>query len=173
MVSSAAGVRGNARLKMRLPAAGRNINTDKNSDSGDVHNLASCLKLWLRELPEVIPSRFYRALIDTSCKSLAFGCSLCLHCLMTLFGAAVDEYADRLYRVRDLVWQLPKPHFDLLQRLCRHLHLVSENEFENHMHSKNLAIVFAPTLLKPHESPHSYGILSQPHFPCIFLLDEC
>jgi len=107
-------------------------------ENADVHSLASLMKLWFRELPEVIPVSFYDAFIEAN---------------------KIEGYDERLYAIRDLVWQLPKPSFDLLKRLCEHLHLITEHELENQMHASNLAIVYAPTLLKPPESKESFGIL--------------
>lgn len=33
----------------------------------------------------------------------------------------VEGYDERLYAIRDLVWRLPKDHFQLLRRLTEHL----------------------------------------------------
>lgn len=72
----------------------------------------------------------------------------------------VDAYEDRLYAIRNLVWQLPRPSFDLMAGLAKHLFLVSEHELDNQMHASNLAVIFAPTLFKPPNHNHNYGVLS-------------
>lgn len=121
----------------------------------DVHNITSLIKLYLRELPDpLIPHDFYDEFMSAN---------------------MVEGYDERLYAIRDLVWRLPKDHFQLLRRLTEHLEKyvpfnptssylsytklislspirVTDHESINAMHGANLALVLAPTLLQP--SPH-------------------
>jgi hypothetical protein len=122
----------------------------------DPHNLASCVKLWLRELPEIVPGRFYFSFIQANGKQFPG-----THMLPRLSRTSdTDGYEERLYAIRNLIWQLPSPSFNLLKRLSEHLYLVSEHELENQMHAANLAIVFAPTIFRPPDAANSYGLLS-------------
>ena len=103
----------------------------------DVHNLTGVFKLWLREMPELIPFELYHSFISAD---------------------AINSYDDRLYSIRDLVWQMPEPHFNLTKRLMEHLDRITDNEQVNAMHAQNLALVLAPTLLRPPPGPDSFGL---------------
>ncbi|SGY38056.1 BQ5605_C003g01950 [Microbotryum silenes-dioicae] len=104
----------------------------------DVHNVSGLLKLFLREMPEpLIPCDLYEPFIIAN---------------------AIEDYDERLYAIRDLVWRLPQPNFHLLRRLSEHLDKVTDHEEVNSMHAANLSIIFAPTLLKPTPGPTAFGL---------------
>lgn len=126
--------------------AGGQLDFEANPSFADPHNLASLTKLWLRELPEIIAPAFYTSFIEAN---------------------NVEGYEERLCAIRELVWRLPATSFHLLDRLCEHLHLVAEHELDNQMHAPNLAIVFAPTILRPPDGSDSYALLSE------FKKDDC
>lgn len=130
--------------RVLLMTAGQELDFKANPSFSDPHNLASLTKLWLRELPEIISPTFYSAFIQAN---------------------NIEGYEERLCTIRDLVWSLPATSFHLLDRLCEHLHLIAEHELENQMHASNLAIVFAPTILRPPEGSDSYAILSRSCLP--------
>ena len=130
------------------PSAGEALDSQTNPAFSDPHNLASLTKLWLRELPEIISPNFYSAFIEAN---------------------NVEGYEERLCAIRDLVWRLPATSFHLIDRLCEHLHLIAEHELENQMHAPNLAIVFAPTILRPPEGIDSYALLSRFNIRSTFL----
>lgn len=95
----------------------------------DPHIITSVFKLWLRTLPEpVISSHLFAALIK---------------------AAQISDYENRLHAVRALLWLLPPPNFQLLLRIARHLDTVTLWEADNHMSPQNLAMIFAPGLLRP------------------------
>lgn len=63
--------------------------------------MTGLLKLFLRELPEpVVPFELYMDFIATN---------------------AVEDYDERHYAIRDLVWRMPEPNFVLLRSLMEHL----------------------------------------------------
>ncbi|KAK4705154.1 hypothetical protein P7C70_g1051, partial [Phenoliferia sp. Uapishka_3] len=104
----------------------------------DVHNVSGLVKMFLRELPDpLIPFNFYDAFLHAN---------------------SIDNYDERLYALRDLIWKLPAPNFLLMRRLTEHLDRVSDNEDVNAMHAGNLAIIFAPTLLRAPPGPASFGL---------------
>ncbi|KAM0756568.1 hypothetical protein T439DRAFT_309052 [Meredithblackwellia eburnea MCA 4105] len=106
--------------------------------SFDIHNITGLIKMFLRELPEpLIPFDFYAPFLEAN---------------------AIQEFDDRLYAIRDLVWSLPSPNFHLLRRLTEHLDRITDHEDVNSMHSANLAIVFAPNLLQPPPGPSSFAL---------------
>ena len=63
--------------------------------------------------------------------------------------AAQLPYKYQLPTLTRLVYQLPTPHLDTLQYLVSHLHLVSQYQALTGMTCMNLAIVWAPNILRP------------------------
>ncbi|XP_039284370.1 GTPase-activating protein CdGAPr isoform X3 [Nilaparvata lugens] len=99
----------------------------------DIHSVASLLKMYFRELPN----------------------PLCTYQLYNAFVAAVqtpvspDASTDhRLLRMREVVHKLPPPHYRTLEYLMRHLARVSEKGPQTGMTARNIAIVWAPNLLR-------------------------
>ncbi|XP_026293571.1 GTPase-activating protein CdGAPr isoform X2 [Frankliniella occidentalis] len=105
----------------------------------DIHSVASLLKMYFRELPN----------------------PLCTYQLYHQFVGAVqnkdgltrdgpDENRDgtRLMLMRDAVQKLPPPHYRTLQYLVKHLARVAEHGHQTGMTPRNVAIVWAPNLLR-------------------------
>lgn len=61
---------------------------------------------------------------------------------------AVRDEDNKLMKIHDVVQQLPPPHYRTTEYLMRHLARVAAHGHETGMHSKNLAIVWAPNLLR-------------------------
>ncbi|KFP46201.1 Rho GTPase-activating protein 32, partial [Cathartes aura] len=61
-------------------------------------------------------------------------------------SAATDE--ERLVKIHDVIQQLPPPHYRTLEFLMRHLARLADYCSITNMHTKNLAIVWAPNLLR-------------------------
>ena len=93
----------------------------------DVHSVSSLLKLYFRELPD--PLCTYQAYEDF------------------LEAAKLPEDL-RLSATRQVLSTLPKENFRTLEFLMRHLHKVSLKGENTGMTAKNLAIVWAPNLLR-------------------------
>ncbi|RZF47809.1 hypothetical protein LSTR_LSTR012126 [Laodelphax striatellus] len=99
----------------------------------DIHSVASLLKMYFRELPN----------------------PLCTYQLYNAFVSAVQTPVspdsstdDRLLRMREVVHKLPPPHYRTLEYLMRHLARVSEKGPQTGMTARNIAIVWAPNLLR-------------------------
>jgi hypothetical protein len=97
----------------------------------DIHSVASLLKMYFRELPNPL-------------------------CTYQLYGAFVGAVrpaaeAERLRRMREAVRELPPPHYRTLEYLVRHLERVAARGEETGMTARNLAIVWAPNLLRSKE----------------------
>ncbi|XP_014207373.1 uncharacterized protein LOC106638621 [Copidosoma floridanum] len=94
----------------------------------DIHSVASLLKMYFRELPN----------------------PLCTYQLYSTFVSAVQSPSDaeRLARMRDAVRKLPPPHYRTLEYLMRHLVRVAARGDETGMTPRNVAIVWAPNLLR-------------------------
>ncbi|KAG9482820.1 hypothetical protein GDO78_011450 [Eleutherodactylus coqui] len=94
----------------------------------DVHCVSSLCKLYFRELPN--PLLTYRL----------------YHPFTEAMSATAEE--EKLIRVHDLIQQLPPPHYRTLEYLMRHLSSLSMHSDRTGMHARNLAIIWAPNLLR-------------------------
>ncbi|RVE51590.1 hypothetical protein evm_003722 [Chilo suppressalis] len=101
----------------------------------DPHAVPSLLKMYFRELPN----------------------PLCTYQLYESFVQAVQQdEANKLKAVRDTVVKLPPPHYRTLSYLMRHLRRISLLGDKTGMTARNMAIVWAPNLLR---SPHAHHAL--------------
>ncbi|XP_028034973.1 GTPase-activating protein CdGAPr isoform X3 [Bombyx mandarina] len=108
----------------------------------DPHAVPSLLKMYFRELPN----------------------PLCTYQLYESFVRAVQQpdEASRLAAVRDTVVKLPPPHFRTMAYLMRHLRRVSLQSASTGMTARNVAIVWAPNLLRAPRPQHAlHGVAVQ------------
>lgn len=101
---------------------------DVDLDLYTVHVLAGCLKLFFREMPE--PLMTYELYDDF------------------LWATTVTDQTERIQIIFNHISKLPKPNYDLLERLTFHLARVAQQESANRMNANSLAIVFAPCILR-------------------------
>jgi hypothetical protein len=111
----------------------------------DVHTIAGAIKQWYRELPEpVVPFAYYHRLIAAE---------------------GIESHDERLYAIRDVIWEFPRHHFQLLQRTAEHLGRVADEAESNKMQPHNLGLVFGTSLLNPAPSAtsiaESFGALGK------------
>ncbi|TKS83978.1 Rho GTPase-activating protein 31 [Collichthys lucidus] len=103
----------------------------------DIHCVGSLCKLYFRELPN--PLLTYE--------------------LYSRFTEVVSVQGDheRLLHIQRVVKELPTPHFRTLEYLTKHLaHLATLSTYTN-MHTRNLALVWAPNLLRSKDIEASSG----------------
>ncbi|KAF9215977.1 Rho GTPase-activating protein 21 [Podila verticillata] len=94
----------------------------------DINTIAALLKLYFRELREpLMLFDFYPSFIA---------------------AADIEDYNEKLYTIKSLVHSLPEPNFSTLQYLMMHLGHVQDQYQTTKMDSANLAICFAPNLLR-------------------------
>lgn len=116
------------------PAESIDLSTGEFSD---IHTIAGAVKAWLRDLPEpLITFDSYDDLIATNAM----------------------ENDERLYAMRDIIWKMPRCHFDVLRRTAEHLARVVEEGEINKMLAHNVALVFGTSLLNPPPGPSSVAI---------------
>ncbi|KAL6462274.1 hypothetical protein MHYP_G00286960 [Metynnis hypsauchen] len=97
----------------------------------DIHCVGSLCKLYFRELPNpLLTYQLYDKFAD---------------CM----GEMTED--ERMVKVHDVIQQLPPPHYRTLEYLMRHLALLATKSEKTNMHVKNLAIVWAPNLLRSKE----------------------
>ncbi|XP_022823995.1 GTPase-activating protein CdGAPr [Spodoptera litura] len=129
---------GGAGLTQRLRAAfdaGSPPDLSAPPTTRDPHAVPSLLKMYFRELPN----------------------PLCTYQLYESFVSAVQagDEAARLRAVRDTVVKLPPPHYRTLAYLMRHLRRVSLLGAQTGMTARNMAIVWAPNLLRAPRPQHA------------------
>lgn len=117
------------------------------------HDICDVLKLYLRQLPEpFILFRLYKEFIDLAKE---------IQHVNEEQEAKKDSPEDKkhphvsievnriLLKSKDLLRQLPASHFNSLHYLIAHLRRVVDHAEENKMNSKNLGVIFGPTLIRP------------------------
>ncbi|XP_032298831.1 rho GTPase-activating protein 32-like isoform X1 [Coturnix japonica] len=98
----------------------------------ELHSVSSLCKLYFRELPNpLLTEQLYAKFSDAA-------------------GAATEE--ERVFRMKDAIQQLPAPHYRTLEYLMRHLASLAGNCSITNMDAHNLAIVWAPNLLRSQQS---------------------
>uniref|UniRef100_A0A7N4NH42 Rho GTPase activating protein 33 n=1 Tax=Sarcophilus harrisii TaxID=9305 RepID=A0A7N4NH42_SARHA len=97
----------------------------------DIHSVSSLCKLYFRELPNpLLTYQLYGKFSE---------------------AMSVPGEEERLVRVHDVIQQLPPPHYRTLEYLLRHLSRMAQHSANTSMHARNLAIVWAPNLLRSME----------------------
>jgi len=106
-----------------------------------VFDVASLLKLYLRQLPEpLIPYCLYTSFLDV----IKF----------------IPDTFDKIKAFQYLFMMLPPAHLVLLETLLQFLSEIVAHSEENHMDAHNLACIFSPNLLRSKESASTTNILS-------------
>ncbi|XDV28367.1 hypothetical protein PO909_031694, partial [Leuciscus waleckii] len=94
----------------------------------DIHCVSSVCKAYFRELPNpLLTYELYDRFAD---------------------AVAIQLEDERLVKIREVLKDLPVLHYRTLEYLMRHLVKMSTFASETNMHSRNLAIVWAPNLLR-------------------------
>ncbi|XP_061110442.1 rho GTPase-activating protein 30 [Conger conger] len=94
----------------------------------DIHCVSSLCKAYFRELPNpLLTYQLYDKFAD---------------------AVAIQLEEERLVKIRDVLKDLPVPHYRTLEYLMRHLVKMATFASETNMHARNLAIVWAPNLLR-------------------------
>ncbi|KAM4543688.1 rho GTPase-activating protein 29 isoform 1-T1 [Fundulus diaphanus] len=141
------------------------------------HDISNVLKLYLRQLPEpLILFRYYNDFIGLAKESQ----SIIVEELEArrlspgaVTAAEVSVELNRvLFKIKDLLRQLPPAHYKTLQFLIEHLHRVTECSEENKMTASNLGIIFGPTLIKPRQADADVSLSSLVDYPYQALMVE-
>ena len=95
----------------------------------DIHAVTSGLKQYFRRLPTpLITYDVYDKLLETT---------------------AIEDKGGRIEAMQRALDDLPRVHYDTLDYLIGHLARVVQQEKVNLMTSMNIAVVFAPTIMRP------------------------
>ncbi|XP_017771123.1 PREDICTED: GTPase-activating protein CdGAPr isoform X2 [Nicrophorus vespilloides] len=102
----------------------------------DIHSVASLLKMYFRELPNPLCTyQLYQSFVNA-----VQGCKTSIQ------NSETDH--ERLLKMRESVQKLPPPHYRTLEYLMRHLARVAKHGHSTGMTTRNVAIVWAPNLLR-------------------------
>ncbi|ESP05442.1 hypothetical protein LOTGIDRAFT_102587 [Lottia gigantea] len=120
------------------------IDSDQNNvklEDYPVHVLCTVLKRFFRDLPEPLMTF---DLYDEF-----------------LMAADIKDDKERIQTFSSVIASLPKPNFDLFERLIFHLARVAMHEDSNMMNAQALAIIFAPCLLRSNKNLQAQDCLKQ------------
>ncbi|KAM6948364.1 rho GTPase-activating protein 29-like [Aplochiton taeniatus] len=156
------------------------------------HDISNVLKLYLRQLPEpLILYRYYNDFIGLAKESQRA-------IVEELAAARAAQTGEKpspspspspspgpsaspspsmalnraIFKIRDLLRQLPLSHYRTLRFLIAHLHRVTEEAEENKMTASNLGIIFGPTLVKPRQADAEVSLSSLVDYPYQALMVE-
>nr|XP_033494738.1 rho GTPase-activating protein 29 isoform X1 [Epinephelus lanceolatus] len=141
------------------------------------HDISNVLKLYLRQLPEpLILFRYYNDFIGLAKESQRIIVEELEATRLSptpVTPAQVSVDLNRvLFKIKDLLRQLPPAHYKTLQFLIEHLHRVTEQSEENKMTASNLGIIFGPTLIKPRQADADVSLSSLVDYPYQALIVE-
>ncbi|XP_030629680.1 rho GTPase-activating protein 29 [Chanos chanos] len=139
------------------------------------HDISNVLKLYLRQLPEpLILYRYYNDVIGLAKEAQSI--------MVDDVDASREQTSGEpplnielnrvIFKIRDLLRQLPIAHYKTLKFLIAHLQRVMEKSEENKMTASNLGIIFGPTLIKPRQMEAEVSLSSLVDYPYQALMVE-
>uniref|UniRef100_A0AAQ6AAT9 Rho-GAP domain-containing protein n=1 Tax=Amphiprion ocellaris TaxID=80972 RepID=A0AAQ6AAT9_AMPOC len=140
------------------------------------HDISNVLKLYLRQLPEpLIQYRFYNDIIGLAkeCQRVIVEEADKPHSSQPGENGGPSIHLTRvIFKIRDLLCQLPAANYRTLRYLIAHLNRVTEQAEENKMTASNLGIIFGPTLVKPRQTDAEVSLSSLVDYPYQALMVE-
>lgn len=119
----------------------------------DIHAVTSALKQYFRKLPTpLITFEVYEKVIDSG---------------------EVASTPARVELLQKGLGELPRVHRDVLEFLIFHLKRVVERQEENLMTNQNVAVVFAPTIMRPESLAREMTDVQKKNDVLKFLLENC
>ncbi|KAF2479422.1 hypothetical protein BDY17DRAFT_327394 [Neohortaea acidophila] len=119
----------------------------------DIHAVTSALKQYFRKLPTpLITFDVYDGLLDA--------------------GRLADK-EKQAAALRLVLSELPEHHRDCLEFLIQHLARVMAHEADNLMTSLNLAVVFAPTIMRPESIEREMSDMQAQRMAVQAMLEQC
>ncbi|EDN02913.1 conserved hypothetical protein [Histoplasma mississippiense (nom. inval.)] len=144
---------GSSQVQMIRDGFEKSSDYDISDPDLDIHAVTSTLKQYFRKLPNpLITYDVYDLLLDAT---------------------AVTPSSVRIDVMRRALMTLPSVHRDVLEFLIFHLRRVVEREKENLMTSLNVAVVFAPTILRPESLSREMIDVNKKNEVLQFLVDNC
>ncbi|RMZ79966.1 hypothetical protein DV738_g3085, partial [Chaetothyriales sp. CBS 135597] len=144
---------GNSQVQQVRDSFERDVYSADISDPDlDIHAVTSGLKQYFRKLPTpLITYEIYDKLLETT---------------------SISDPDARIEAMRDAVRQLPPVHYATLEFLMNHLARVVLQEKDNLMTSMNVAVVFAPTIMRPESITRELGDTKAKNDCCMWIVDH-
>lgn len=144
---------GSSQVQMIRDGFEKSADYDISDPDLDIHAVTSTLKQYFRKLPTpLITYDVYDLLLDAT---------------------GITPASARVEVMRRGLLTLPSVHRDVLEFLIFHLRRVVERERENLMTSLNVAVVFAPTILRPESLSREMSDVNKKNEVLQFLVDNC
>jgi hypothetical protein len=119
---------GNSQVNMIKDGFDKDENFDISDPDLDITAVTSVLKQYFRKLPTpLLTFEVYERILESN---------------------AIADPTERCHHLRKTFAMMPQRHADCLEFLMFHLQRVAKRESENLMSPKNLAVVFAPTIMR-------------------------
>lgn len=119
----------------------------------DIHAVTSGLKQYLRKLPTpLITYEVYDKLLD---------------------AAVLSDIETKVEAMQRAIIELPQVHQDVLEFLVFHLKRVVAREKENLMTPLNIAVVFAPTIMRPESLAREMTDTQRKNETVQFIVENC
>ncbi|PWN34217.1 RhoGAP-domain-containing protein [Meira miltonrushii] len=147
---------GTSQLKIiqQLFEKGQQFNLNDQDRFNDISAITSVLKNYFRELPEpLLTFELHERFIE------------CVE-------SKNKDQAQKRSTMRDLVHLLPTEHFDTLHFLIDHLYRVRLRADDNRMSSRNLGVVFGPTLMRSHDPAQEFAHMGGKAMTIEFMIDN-
>jgi Rho-type GTPase-activating protein 1/2 len=128
-------------------------NFDISDPDLDIHAISSALKQYFRRLPNpLITYEVYDKLLETT---------------------SISGFDSKIEAMSRALMDLPKVHREVLEFLVFHLKRVVNQERDNLMTSMNIAVVFAPTIMRPESLAREMTDTQVKNEAVQFLVENC
>lgn len=147
---------GTSQLKVitQLFEKGQPFNLDDRDRFNDISAITSVLKNYFRELPDpLLTFELHERFVECA-------------------EAKGMDASVRQKTMQELVHQLPEHHFNTLRFLVEHLHRVQARANENRMSSRNLGVVFGPTLMRSADASQEFAHMGGKAMTVEFMIDH-
>lgn len=146
---------GNSQIQQIKEGFERTNDYDISDPDLDINAVTSTLKQYFRKLPSpLITYEVYDKLLDAA-------------------SLIIDEPQRCVALMRAALYELPPRHRDCLEVLVFHLARVVVRERENLMTSLNVAVVFAPTIMRPESLVREMSDMQAKNQAVQFLIENC
>ena len=126
---------------------------DLSDEDLDIHAITSGLKQYFRKLPTpLITYDVYDKLLET---------------------VTISDSSARIEAMSQALTDLPKVHYEVLEYLILHLKRVVDQEKVNLMTSLNIAVVFAPTIMRPESLGRELSDTKSKNEVVMWMVDNC
>ena len=160
---------GNSQIQVIKEGFERNNDFDISDPDLDINAVTSTLKQYFRKLPTpLITYEVYDRLLETlPTPNQDIDPSHPAH------PANPNNHSYRINSMRQAINELPARHRDTLAVLLFHLARVVEQQTENLMTSANVAVVFAPTVMRPESLAREMQDTQAKNGAVQFLIENC